>query len=117
MSAAISRYQNENDKLRQRLTSIGRRAKEEAETLMETGLGVAAAAGLGAADAAWGTDYIMGASPSLVVGVLGTGAALFGLGGSMNGALLAVGRAGLSVEAYRWGSRTYTEWNSTREST
>lgn len=112
---AITKYESENEKLRTRLASIGRRAREEAETLMETGVGVAAAAGLGAADAAWGTDAVMGASPSLVVGVAATGAALLGMGGAMNGTLLAVGRAGLSVEAYRWGSRTYTEWQS-RES-
>lgn len=114
MSAALSTVKNENERLRSRLSGLAKRAREESETIMDTALSVGAAAALGAADTAWGTDAIMGASPSLVVGVAATGAALLGLGGSMDGALLAVGRTGLAVEAYRWGSRTYTEW-STRE--
>lgn len=112
MSAALSTYKNKTEQLRARLANVSKRAREESETILETGVMVAAGAAFGAADEYWGTDALMGASVPLVAGVTLTAAALLGYGGGMEGTLLAVGRAGLTVEAYRFGARTYREWDT-----
>lgn len=114
MSSSLSTYRNKLDTLKARLSNAHKRAREESEEITETVVEVVAGAGYGAAEARWGTDAIMGASIPLVVGVAATGAALMGYGGGMAGVIAAVGRAGLTVEAYRRGADLYREWD-TRE--
>ena len=117
MSAALSTYKNQVSKMKDRLASVARRAREESETIMDTAVTIGASAAFGALDQKYGSDALMGASIPLVVGVAATGAALLGYGGGMSDSLLAVGRAGLSCEAYRWGARTYQEWDASPAST
>ena len=107
----LTKSQSQVERLSRQLHNIRQRVSEESETIIATGAMVASGAALGAADERFGADAVMGASPSLAVGVLATGAALMGYGGSMNDLLLSVGRAGLTVEAARWGARAYREWS------
>ena len=114
MSAALSTYRNKLDAFKNRLSRAHERAREQSEEITETVVEVVAGAAYGALDERYGTDALMGASVPLVVGVLGTGAALMGYGGGMSGVLAAAGRAGLTVEAYRRGASMYREWSATQ---
>lgn len=107
----LSKSASQVERLKSQLHSIKQRVADESETIIDTGAMVASGAALGAADEKWGADAVMGASPSLAVGVVATGAALMGYGGQMQPLLLSVGRAGLTVEAARWGARAYREWS------
>lgn len=102
--------------LKSRLSNVYAKRREHAETLMETGAEIVSGALYGAADQRYGSSAIMGASVPLVAGIVATGASLFGVGGSANGVLMAVGRAGLVVEAYRRGGEMYREWDERPES-
>lgn len=91
------------------------RMEEEAETVMGVAVAVAAGAGYGIADERWGEDALFGTSVPLVAGVALTGAAVAGYGGQARMAMLEAGKAGLTVEAYKAGSRMYREWDESEE--
>lgn len=109
--SALTKAERETERVRNTLTHMRKRIREEGESIMETGVGVAAAAAMGAADAAYGDDAIFGTSIPAVVGLVGVGLDLAGVGGEFRPVLRASGRAGLDVEAFRWGGRKYREWD------
>jgi hypothetical protein len=78
---------------------------------METAAGAVAGAAMGAADAAYGEDAMFGTSVPAVVAGVGLVADLTGWAGEFSPVLRAAGRAGLNIEAFRWGGRKYREWD------
>lgn len=96
--------------LKGRLSKVYERKREETETVIEIGAEAIAGGIYGALDQRYGTSAVFGMSTPLVGGVLLTGAALAGYGGSMRPLILAAGRAGLVCETYRRGGEMYVEW-------
>lgn len=110
--SAMTKAEKELEKVRGTLGRMRERVKTEGESIMETGVGVVAAIGMGAADAKWGEDAIFGMSIPMAVGVTGLVADLSGAGGSFSPVLRAAGRAGVHIEGFRWGGRKFREWDT-----
>lgn len=109
-SGALAKAEAKLAGARARMAAI---REENAETI-EAVVGTAIAAGSGAVygglDEKFGEDAIFGTSVPLVGGLILTGIGLMGGAGGASFAVLEAGKAGLVVEAYKFGSRTAADW-------
>lgn len=109
--SAMSKVEHELERAKGALTSMRKRAAQEGESIMETGVGLVSSMAMGVADAKWGEDAIFGTSIPAVVGAGSLLADLSGWGGAMSPVLRATGRAGINIEGFRWAQRKYREWD------
>lgn len=91
-------------RMRNMVSGIRRRAQEQSQSYLRTGIVAGSGFALGAIDARWGEDAAFGMSTSLAAGIVGHGLALLDVGGAeMTTALQGVGDAGFAIYAYKSG--------------
>jgi len=104
MASALA-LEEENDRMRNAIHGIRRKASEQTQAYMRTGTVVAAGFALGALESRYGEDAAFGMSPSLAAGIVAHGLAILDVGGkAATPHLMAIGDAGLTVYAFKQGS-------------
>lgn len=104
-TAALTEAREENERMRAMISNIRKKANEQTESYVRTGVTVATGFALGAAEEKWGDDAAFGMSPSLATGLVAHGLALLDVGGkAATPHLMAIGDAGLTCYAFRAGA-------------
>lgn len=102
---ALDQAREENDRMRMMVGNIKKRAAEQTEAYVRTGVTVGTGFALGALEERYGDDAAFGMSPSLATGIVAHGLALLDVGGkSATPHLMAIGDAGLTCYAFRAGA-------------
>lgn len=92
------------DRLEKTMRTWRQKASDQAENLIEKGTTAVGGYALGAADARWGEDAVAGMSTSLAVGVIGSIAEVFDVGGAMlRPVVKGAANTGIAVYSYKAG--------------